>query len=102
MLKPGDIIDDLYRIDEQIGQGGAGIIYLGYHLRLHKQIVIKKIKDNFIGKIQERSEADILKQLHHPYLPQVYDFVQKDNEVFTVMDYIQGKDLGYFTINEQI
>ena len=50
MLKPGDIIDDLYRIDEQIGQGGAGIIYLGYHLRLYKQIVIKKIKDNFIGK----------------------------------------------------
>lgn len=100
MLKPGDIIDDLYRIDEQIGQGGAGIIYLGYHLRLHKQIVIKKIKDNFIGKIQERSEADILKQLHHPYLPQVYDFVQKDNEVFTVMDYIQGKDLGYFIQNE--
>lgn len=69
MLKPGDIIDDLYRIDSEIGEGGAGIIYLGYHLRLHKQIVIKKIKDDYIGMMQERSEADILKQLHHPSLP---------------------------------
>lgn len=100
MLKPGDIIDDLYRIDSEIGEGGAGIIYLGYHLRLHKQIVIKKIKDDYIGMMQERSEADILKQLHHPSLPQVYDFIQRDNEIFTVMDYIQGKDLGYFIQNK--
>lgn len=100
MLKPGDIIDNLYRIDSEIGEGGAGIIYLGYHLRLHKQIVIKKIKDDYIGMMQERSEADILKQLHHPSLPQVYDFIQRDNEIFTVMDYIQGKDLGYFIQNK--
>lgn len=100
MLKPGDIIDDLYRIDSEIGEGGAGIIYLGYHLRLHKQIVIKKIKDDYIGMMQERSEADILKQLHHPSLPQVYDFIQRDNEIFTVMDYIQGKELEYFIQNK--
>lgn len=96
MIQPGDILENIYRVDKKIGQGGAGIVYLGYHLRLDKQIVIKKIKDGYVGKIQERAEADILKQLHHTNLPQVYDFVQNEKEVFTVMEYVEGEDLGYY------
>ena len=41
-----------------------------------------------------REEADILKNLHHPYLPQMYDYIVDGNDVYTVMDYIEGQDLS--------
>ena len=43
-----------------------------------------------MGRINVRGEADLLKQLHHEYLPQVYDFIQVGSQVFTVIDYVEG------------
>ena len=36
-------------------------------------------------------ETDILKNLHHEYLPQVFDFLKIENDVYTVMDFVDGK-----------
>lgn len=99
MLQNGEIIGGMYQIIREIGKGGTGVIYLGYHIRLQKQIVIKKIKDNFTGRLNARAEADILKRLHHTYLPQVYDFLVVGCQVYTVMDYIDGHDLQYYLDN---
>ncbi len=96
MLKKGDLLSGVYEIIQEIGAGGTGVIYLGYHRRLQKQIVIKRIKDNYTGRINVRGEADILKKLHHRYLPQVYDFIVFGQDVYTVMDYIPGRDLKYY------
>lgn len=52
-----------------------------------------KIKDEVRGKVKSRQEADILKNLKHPYLPRVYDFIQTEDGVYTVMDYIQGENM---------
>ena len=99
MLQTGDIIGGMYQIIREIGKGGTGVIYLGYHLRLQKQIVIKKIKEDFTGRVNVRAEADILKKLHHTYLPQVYDFLAVGTGIYTVMDYIPGHDLQYYLDN---
>ena len=93
MLRTGEVLGGMYQIIREIGKGGTGVVYLGYHLRLQKQVVIKKIKENLAGQINVRAEADILKKLHHTYLPQVYDFLEAGNEVYTVMEYISGQDL---------
>ena len=90
------IINQTYQIIGEIGSGGGGVVYKAYHLRLQKYVVIKKIKDSVKGKIDLRGEADILKRLHHPYLPQVYDFVTVDDDVYTVIDYIEGKSFDLF------
>lgn len=95
-MNTGDIINNVYRIIKPIGSGGIGTIYLAYHENLQKYVVVKKVKDNCIDLMNLRSEVDILKSLHHMYLPQVYDFVQVEAGVFTVMDYIAGHDLKYY------
>lgn len=96
MIKEGEILGGIYQIIREIGQGGTGIIYLAEHLRLYKKVVVKKVKDNFVGHINERAEVDILKGLHHTCLPQVYDFLVIGGSIFTVMEYIEGNDLKYY------
>ena len=96
MPYPGQILGGVYQIIDEIGKGGVGIIYRAYHLNLQKYVVVKKIKDNYVEILEARGEVDILKSLHHSNLPQVYDFLQVNQEVYTVMDYIDGHDLKYY------
>ena len=95
-MKNGTILNGTYQILYPIASGGLGDIYLGYHLNLNKYLVIKKVKEYCRDLVDNRIEVDILKKLHHTYLPQVYDFIQIGTEVFTVMDYISGHDLKYY------
>lgn len=92
MIEQGTILDNTYKVVRAIGLGGGGEIYLADHLRLEKPVVIKKIKDNMQGIIEDRGEADILKKLSHSYLPQVYDFFVENGRVYTVMEYIEGEN----------
>ncbi|MBO6159777.1 MAG: protein kinase [Firmicutes bacterium] len=107
-MGPGDILGGLYQIQQPIGQGGLGTIWLAYHLNLQKYVVVKKVHDRFTQLVNCRIEVDILKSLHHRYLPQVYDFFEAEDGIFTVMDYIPGKDLqkyvqeGYTFSEEQL
>lgn len=94
MLKVNEIIDNTYVVEEKIGSGAGGVIYKAYHLRLKKAVVIKQIRQELRGKINERSEVDILKNLKHSYIPQVYDFIEHDGEVYTVIEYIAGSSLA--------
>ncbi len=96
MLQIGEILDRRYEILKEIGSGGTGVLFLAYYHGLRKYVVVKRIKEGFTGDLNQRVEADTLKNLHHPYLPQVYDFLALDMQVYTVMDYIKGRDLEYY------
>ena len=91
-MSQNGIINGIYQIIKPIGKGGTSEVYLAYHLNLQKYVVVKKIMSGMISQDELRAETDILKNLHHPYLPQVYDFFVYNNEVYTVMDYIDGYD----------
>ena len=81
-----------YDIYEKIGAGGGGTVYRAVHRRLQKTVVLKKIAEG-ISIDDCRTEVDILKNLRHSYLPQVIDFIESSEGIFTVMDFIPGKSL---------
>lgn len=93
MLKRGFCLNNQYILMEKIGSGGGGDIYKAYHKNLKKYVVVKQIKDVAKGALDSRAEVDILKNLSNTYLPQVYDFLEIEGEVFTVIDYIDGESL---------
>lgn len=93
MLATGVCLNHTYTLMEQIGSGSSGIVYKAYHENLQKYVVLKQIKNAVKGMLNSRTEADILKNLRNSYLPQVYDFLEVDGEVFTVIDYIEGESL---------
>lgn len=86
------IIADTYEIEHEIGSGGGGIVYLARHIRLDKSVVLKGDKRSLTAKSETlRREVDALKSLSHTYIPQVYDYVEHDGIVYTVMDFIAGE-----------
>lgn len=98
-LQENEVLNGIYRIVREIGSGGMGVIYLAYHLNLEKYVVIKKIKDDFVGQLEARAEVDIMKNLRHSYIPQIYDFIQIGTDVYTVMNYIEGYDFAHYIRN---
>lgn len=98
-LEKGTVLGGTYEIIEEIGSGGGGVVFLARHLRLQNDVVVKKIKDDVLGRVESRKEADILKNLKHPYLPRVYDFIETDAGIYTVMDYIKGNNLEHAVKN---
>ena len=85
---------DTYEILERLGEGSGGVVYKAYHKRLRQAVVLKKMKNKSISQSVNRQEVDILKNLHHSYLPQVLDFLEADGAVYTVMSYIPGKSFS--------
>ncbi len=96
MLRAGNIISGTYQIVQEIGHGGTGVVYLAYHINLQKYIVLKRVTKQIHSMEALRREADILKNLRHTNIPQIYDFVIENGEVFTVMDYIEGESLDKY------
>lgn len=97
------VIAGVYEIQNKIGAGGGGIVYLGRHQRLEKTVVLKADKRTLDTDTEIlRREVDMLKGLSHTYIPQVYDFVQEDGVVYTVMDYIEGESLDKLLARKQI
>ena len=90
MIHEGEILNGTYQVMKQIGRGGSGLVFLAYHRNLRKYVVIKRVQSG-LGNLETlRAETDILKNLRHTNIPNVYDFLVRDGEVFTVMDYIEG------------
>lgn len=88
------IIASTYEVIEKLGSGGGGNVYLARHKRLDKKVVLKADKRKITTSPELlRREVDVLKNLRHPNIPQVYDFFVENDTVYTVMDYIQGESL---------
>jgi serine/threonine protein kinase len=96
MIETGKILQNRYRIDKQIGQGGMGAVYVATDERFGSVVAIKEtlLMDDSYRKAIER-EARLLNSLKHTALPRVTDHFLEENGQFLVMEFIPGEDLGH-------
>lgn len=74
-----------------LGKGGTGEVYLAEDLILRKKWAVKKA-DQYAEVL--RHEADILKRLEYPLIPGIIDFFEEEENLYLVMDYLEGDNLG--------
>ncbi|MEE2757168.1 MAG: serine/threonine-protein kinase [Myxococcota bacterium] len=95
----GLTIGNRYRIEERIGVGGMGTVYLGTHTRLGQSVAIKVLHERYAGddKLIQRFEKEALTygQVCHPNLVSLHDFGRTETGTFyMVLEYCPGVSLA--------
>ena len=97
ILPIGSVVRDRYQVEDILGKGGFGAVYLVRDTRVHGNLfALKELVDNS-KKERDRFafECEVLKRLDHPSLPRVYRVFEDDanNRAYMLMDYIEGSNL---------
>jgi serine/threonine protein kinase len=98
----GQVLDEKYRLERLLGQGGMGAVYLATHLGTERYVALKLITPQFMRNEEfvERfkREARAAGRLRHPNVVDVTDFgfahVGVDRVAYLVMEYLDGCTLG--------
>lgn len=87
-----------YRVLEELGRGGMGIVYKAYHERLNRFAALKVLiageaaSDRLIQRFLR--EIEVMAQLRHEGIVQIYDSGQEGQEYYLAMEYVDGKPLS--------
>jgi len=83
------------RIEEKLGQGGRGVVYLGTDMRLARKVAVKFLQEeladrdkSYVHKFVE--EARAAARLEHPNIVSIYAVGKKENYYFIIMQYVEG------------
>jgi len=95
----GQVIDGRYRIDELIGEGGMGRVYLAEHVDIGKRVAMKILHPVYsrMPDLVERfrREARAASRIGHPHIVDVTDSgTTGDGSVYFVMEYLEGVELA--------
>ena len=95
----GLVLEDKYRIDEKVGEGGMGKVYRGTHILMDHTVALKilhpHLSSDQIAVERFRREARAAASIRHPNAVAVTDFgVNKDAGLsYLVMEFLEGTEL---------
>ncbi|MEM6897168.1 MAG: serine/threonine-protein kinase, partial [Pseudomonadota bacterium] len=100
-LEPGTVINNMYRVEERLDQGGMGRVFRGVEIGTGEAVAIKVIlpemaEDDKVTQMFRR-EARTLRQLHHDAIVRYFAYVPPDERMnlhALVMGFIQGTKLS--------
>ena len=86
-----------YRILEQIGAGGMGVVYRARDQRLDRDVALKLLPPGALAdeaaRRRFRHEALALSRLNHPNIETVHDFDTQEGVDFLVLEHVPGISL---------
>jgi eukaryotic-like serine/threonine-protein kinase len=87
-----------YRLLEQIGAGGMGVVYRAHDERLNRDVAVKVLPAGSLAKEETRKhfkqEALALARLNHPNIATVFDFDCEGTTDFLVMELLTRQTLA--------
>jgi serine/threonine protein kinase/Flp pilus assembly protein TadD len=89
-----------YKIIEELGRGGMGVVYKAEDSKLKREVALKFLPHHISANKEERQRFEIEAQaaaaLNHPNIATIFAIEEFDDEVFIVMEYIEGEELKSF------
>ncbi len=86
-----------YEVTEELGRGGVGVVYKARHLRLNRPVAIKMLLAGAWASLVDRQrlsrEAELVAELRHPNIVQVYDVGDLDGRPYFTMEFVEGGSL---------
>src|SRR5262252_3980944 len=86
-----------YRILEQIGRGGMGMIFKAHDPMLNRSVALKVISHDIEIDDELRArffrEAQACARLSHPNIVTVHDMGEADGQLYIVMEMLDGQEL---------
>ena len=101
MVPPSEFVGRIlshYRIVEQIGAGGMGVVYRAHDDQLDRDVALKVLPAGTLAddaaRKQFRKEALALAKLSHPNIATVFEFSSQEGLDFLAMELIPGRPLS--------
>ncbi len=95
-IGPGSQIGP-FRIEQELGRGGMGVVYLAHDKKLDRPVAIKSLPAELMGNAMIRKrwkrEAQVLASLNHPNIAAVYEEIE-GGEGYLVLEYVPGDTLA--------
>jgi serine/threonine-protein kinase len=94
----GRVLDDRYRVDRLLGEGGMGAVFVAEHLALHKEVALKVVRAELAGNGEVATrfarEAMATAQFEHPHVASAIDYgTLPEGGAYFVMQLVRGKSL---------
>ena len=94
----GVVLDEKYRLDERLGEGGMGTVYRATHLLIERPVAVKVLNSRLVtdeaARERFRREARAAGRLQHTNAVAVTDFGEtRDGLVYIVMELLEGRSL---------
>ena len=87
-----------FRLLEEIGSGGMGVVYRAHDERLDRDVAVKVLPAGALtdeaARRQFRQEAQALARLNHPNIAIIYDFDCQADTDFLAMELLTGQTLA--------
>jgi serine/threonine protein kinase len=100
---PGTLLSDRYRLLDELGRGGMGVVFRAEHTLLGRLVAIKVLSSHGAEFLERfKREARLLARIDHPGVCGVMDFgVTPEGAFFLVMEFLDGMTLDRVLLRDR-
>ena len=96
-MKSGSVIAGKYRIIEEVGHGGMGVVYKAEDIKLKRSVALKFLPPHLMDspELKERFliEAQASAALSHPHICVIHEVGESEERPYIAMEYVEGETL---------